>query len=136
MKQLFCGAGILILLAGAGAAGCASPIPYDQIRDTTGDVIPIFRSNRVRSMHVTYYLASIEQESGEVTVDFDLTNGFGHHLGAVTAWVTLHGENGEIVAHPQPVGPMAPHATHRIIFELEEVEFHVDDVEVGVQISP
>jgi hypothetical protein len=87
-------------------------------------------------MHVTYYLASIEQESGEVTVDFDLTNGFGHHLGAVTAWVTLHGENGEIVAHPQPVGPMAPHATHRIIFELEEVEFHVDDVEVGVQISP
>ncbi len=136
MKRILSGVGILILLAGAGAAGCGTPIPYDQIRDTTSDVIPIFRSNRVRSMHVTYYLASLEQESGDVTVDFDLTNGFGHHLGAVTAWVTLHGENGEIVAHPQPVGPMAPHATHRIIFELEEVEFHVADVEVGGQISP
>lgn len=122
--------------AGGGVLGCAAPLPYDQIRDTTGDVVPIFASQRLRSMHVTYYLASIDQEEDEVTVDLDLSNGFGHFLGSVTTWVTLRGENGESLAYPQAVGPMAPHATHRVVVQVKGVEFKVEDLEVGVQIAP
>lgn len=133
------GASALLLLAALsalGSLGCAAPIPYEERRDTTMDVVPIFQSNRVRSMHVTYYLASIEQEDDTVTVDLDLTNGFGRFLGAVTAWFTLHGENGEAAYHAYPVGPMAPHATHRVIVKVKDVDFTVEDLEVGVQIAP
>lgn len=134
-KTLIVGLALLGATAG-GTLRCVSSIPYDEIRDTTGDVTPIFRSQRQRPMHVTYYMASIEQEEGEVTIDLDLSNGFGHRLGAVTTWVTLHGEDGESLAHPHAVGPMAPHATHRVILQVKGVEFTVDDVEVGVQIAP
>ena len=128
--------GIVLALLRGSALGCAEPIPFEERIDTSTDVMPIFRSNRVRSMHVTYYLASIKQESSVVTVDFDLTNGFGHFLTAVTAWVTLRGANGESIDHAHPVGPMAAHATHRVILQVEEVDFTVDDLEVGVQIAP
>ena len=127
---------VLGLWLGVGALGCAAPIPYDEIRDTSMDVVPIFESNRIRSQHLTYYLASISQEDQVVVVDLDLSNGFGHHLGAVTTWFTLYGEDGESLAHPYPVGPMAPHATHRLYVKVPSVAFAVDDFEVGVQIAP
>ncbi len=120
---------IALLAAGAGGLGCADPVP-------PGQVMPIFESKRIHSMHLTYYLASIEQEGDEVTIDLDLSNGFGHFLGAVTTWVTFYGADGESLAHGVAVGPMAPHATHRVVFEVEGVEFAVDDIQVGVQVSP
>lgn len=136
LPKTVAGALVLLLVASTGALGCANPIPYDQRRDTAMDVMPIFRSNRVRPQQVTYYLASIEQESETVTVDFDLSNGFSRFLGAVTTWVTLRGANGESLAHAHPVGPMAPHVTHHLIVRVPEVAFRVEDVELGVQIAP
>ncbi len=129
-------AGAVLLATAVGGFGCAEPIPPGQVRDTTGDVMPIFESNRIHSMHLTYYLASLEQEGDEVTIDLDLSNGFGHFLGAVTTWVTFFGADGESLAHSHAVGPMAPHATHLLVVEVEGVEFAVDDIEVGVQVSP
>ena len=50
--------------------------------------------------------------------------------------LVLNTADGESLAHGVAVGPMAPHATHRVVFEVEGVGFAVDDIQVGVQVSP
>lgn len=119
-----------------GVLACANPIPPGQRRDATMDIVPIFESDRPRSQHVTYRLASMEHDSDTLVVDFDLSNGYSRSLGAVTAWVTVRGAGGERRSAPRPVGPMAPHTSRRLVVKVPDVSFEVDHVEFGAQIAP
>lgn len=99
------------------------------------DIQPIFRSNRPRPHHLTYYLASIDQEEDEVTIDMDLTNGYGRSISSLSVWITLLGPSRERHMHHHPVARMAPHSTLHIITEAKDVTFVVKDIEVGVHVS-
>ena len=97
----------------------------------------IFESKRPYPHHLTYYLASLEQEGDEVTLYLDIMNGFSRYLNGVTLWITLLSETGERSdAYEHPMGPMRPQSTDHAIFEVSGVPFPVDDLEVGVQVNP
>ena len=122
------------LATGLALAACGSPPtsykPAQRLRTA-----PIAESKRERAGHITYHLASLRQEGDRVTIDLDLTNGFGRSLLSVTVWINLLGAEGETQLVRHPVGPVGEHRTERVFMVAREVPFQVKDFEVSVQVN-
>ncbi len=123
----------LVLALGllSAALGCANPGASTDI-----ELVPIFESERPYPHHFTYYLNELTQTGNDVRVYMDFINGYSRSINGVSVWITLLGASGEQRVHQHPVGPMSPQETEHLIFKVENVLFPVDDIQVGVLVTP